>query len=199
MSENFRKNMNDSEQNSQNNSNSSDRLNQNNIVNEIFSNNINNNQNIGNGSSEEERKSNNSNIIHSIFNNNNIQENQDKTDIIIELQRSLIGILTEMRQSQDEGLTYQKKNVENMNEMLKIMYNQGEELKQMRQELQKVRNDQLQELKQLRNEQTQQLNNQNLLINEIKRMNETQSELLKKLLADEGKKKNPNQEKNDDK
>ena len=86
-----------------------------------------------------------------------------------------------MRQSQDEGLTYQKKNVENVAEMLKIMHNQGEELKQ------------------LRNEQTQQLNNQNLLINEIKRMNETQSKLLNKLLADEGKKKNPNQEKNDDK
>ena len=119
--------MNDSEQNSQPNCNSSDRISSNNIVNEIIPININNNQNIDISNSEKDRNSNNSKIIRSVFNNNNIQKNEDKTDILIELQKSLIEKIEKIWKSQDE-------HNKNMKEMLKIMQNQGEELKQIRQD-----------------------------------------------------------------
>ena len=220
--------MNDSEQNSQPNCNSSGRIGSNNIVNEIIPININNNQNIDIGNSEKDRNSNNSKIIRSVF-NNNIQKNEDKTDILIELQKSLIEKLEKIWKSQDE-------HNKNMKEMLKIMQNQGEELKQIRQdhlnELKKIRQDhlnelkqirqdqlnelkqirqvqlnelkqirqvQLNELKQIRNGQLNELENQKLLINEITKMGKTQGEILNKLSTDEEKKKNPDKEKNDDK
>ena len=210
--------MNDSEQNSQPNCNSSDRISSNNIVNEIIPININNNQNIDISNSEKDRNSNNSKIIRSVFNNNNIQKNEDKTDILIELQKSLIEKIEKIWKSQDE-------HNKNMKEMLKIMQNQGEELKQIRQdhlnelkkirqdhlnelkqirqdqlnELKKIRQVQLNELKQIRNGQLNELENQKLLINEITKMGKTQGEILNKLSTDEEKKKNPDKEKNDDK
>ena len=200
--------MNDSEQNSQPNCNSSGRIGSNNIVNEIIPININNNQNIDISNSEKDRNSNNSKIIRSVFNNNNnIQKNEDKTDILIELQKSLIEKIEKIWKSQDE-------HNKNMKEMLKIMQNQGEELKQIRQdhlnELKKIRQDhlnelkqirqvQLNELKQIRNGQLNELENQKLLINEITKMGKTQGEILNKLSTDEEKKKNPDKEKNDDK
>ena len=199
--------MNDSEQNSQPNCNSSGRIGPNNIVNEIIPININNNQNIDISNSEKDRNSNNSKIIRSVFNNNNIQKNEDKTDILIELQKSLIEKIEKIWKSQDE-------HNKNMKEMLKIMQNQGEELKQIRQdhlnELKKIRQDhlnelkqirqvQLNELKQIRNGQLNELENQKLLINEITKMGKTQGEILNKLSTDEEKKKNPDKEKNDDK
>ncbi len=209
--------MNDSEQNSQPNCNSSDRIGSNNIVNEIIPININNNQNIDISNSEKDRNSNNSKIIRSVY-NNNIQKNEDKTDILIELQKSLIEKIEKIWKSQDE-------HNKNMKEMLKIMQNQGEELKQIRQdhlnELKKIRQDhlnelkqirqdqlnelkqirqvQLNELKQIRNGQLNELENQKLLINEITKMGKTQGEILNKLSTDEEKKKNPDKEKNDDK
>jgi len=220
--------MNDSEQNSQPNCNSSGRIGSNNIVNEIIPININNNQNIDISNSEKDRNSNNSKIIRSVF-NNNIQKNEDKTDILIELQKSLIEKIEKIWKSQDE-------HNKNMKEMLKIMQNQGEELKQIRQdhlnELKKIRQDhlnelkqirqdqlnelkqirqvqlnelkqirqvQLNELKQIRNGQLNELENQKLLINEITKMGKTQGEILNKLSTDEEKKKNPDKEKNDDK
>ena len=209
--------MNDSEQNSQPNCNSSGRIGSNNIVNEIIPININNNQNIDISNSEKDRNSNNSKIIRSVF-NNNIQKNEDKTDILIELQKSLIEKIEKIWKSQDE-------HNKNMKEMLKIMQNQGEELKQIRQdhlnELKKIRQDhlnelnqirqvqlnelkqirqvQLNELKQIRNGQLNELENQKLLINEITKMGKTQGEILNKLSSDEEKKKNPDKEKNDDK
>ena len=212
--------MNDSEQNSQPNCNSSDRIGSNNIVNEIIPINLNNNQNIDIGNSEKDRNSNNSKIIRSVFNNNNnIQKNEDKTDILIELQKSLIEKIEKIWKSQDE-------HNKNMKEMLKIMQNQGEELKQIRQdhlnELKKIRQDhlnelkqirqdqlnelkkirqvqlnelkqirqvQLNELKQIRNGQLNELENQKLLINEITKMGKTQGEILNKLSTDEEKRK----------
>ena len=209
--------MNDSEQNSQPNCNSSDRIGSNNIVNEIIPININNNQNIDISNSEKDRNSNNSKIIRSVF-NNNIQKNEDKTDILIELQKSLIEKIEKIWKSQDE-------HNKNMKEMLKIMQNQGEELKQIRQdhlnELKKIRQDhlnelkqirqdqlnelkqirqvQLNELKQIRQVQLNELENQKLLINKITKMGKTQREILNKLSTDEEKKKNPDKEKNDDK
>ena len=221
--------MNDSEQNSQPNCNSSDRIGSNNIVNEIIPINLNNNQNIDIGNSEKDRNSNNSKIIRSVFNNNNIQKKEDKTDILIELQKSLIEKIEKIWKSQDE-------HNKNMKEMLKIMQNQGEELKQIRQdhlnELKKIRQDhlnelkqirqdqlnelkqirqvqlnelkqirqvQLNELKQIRQVQLDELENQKLLINEITKIGKTQGEILNKLSTDEEKKKNPDKEKNDDK
>ena len=199
--------MNDSEQNSQPNCNSSDRIGSNNIVNEINPINLNNNQNIDISNSEKDRNSNNSKIIRSVFNNNNIQKNEDKTDILIELQKSLIEKLEKIWKSQDE-------HNKNMKEMLKIMQNQGEELKQIRQdhlnelkkirqdhlnELKQIRQDQLNELKQIRQVQLNELENQKLLINEITKMGKTQGEILNKLSTDEEKKKNQDKEKNDDK
>ena len=209
--------MNDSEQNSQPNCNSSDRIGSNNIVNEIIPININNNQNIDIGNSEKDRNSNNSKIIRSVF-NNNIQKNEDKTDILIELQKSLIEKIEKIWKSQDE-------HNKNMKEMLKIMQNQGEELKQIRQdhlnelkkirqdhlnelkqirqdqlnELKKIRQVQLNELKQIRQVQLNELENQKLMINKITKMGKTQGEILNKLSTDEEKKKNPDKEKNDDK
>ena len=198
--------MNDSEQNSQPNCNSSDRISSNNIVNEIIPININNNQNIDIGNSEKDRNSNNSKIIRSVF-NNNIQKNEDKTDILIELQKSLIEKIEKIWKSQDE-------HNKNMKEMLKIMQNQGEELKQIRQdhlnelkkirqdhlnELKQIRQDQLNELKQIRQVQLNELENQKLMINKITKMGKTQGEILNKLSTDEEKKKNPDKEKNDDK
>ena len=209
--------MNDSEQNSQPNCNSSGRIGSNNIVNEIIPININNNQNIDISNSEKDRNSNNSKIIRSVF-NNNIQKNEDKTDILIELQKSLIEKIEKIWKSQDE-------HNKNMKEMLKIMQNQGEELKQIRQdhlnELKKIRQDhlnelkqirqdqlnelkqirqvQLNELKQIRQVQLNELENQKLMINKITKMGKTQGEILNKLSTDEEKKKNPDKEKNDDK
>ena len=70
--------------------------------------------------------------------------------------------------SQVEGLIYEKKTLD---EMLKIIQNQDEQMK-------KIRYDQLEEL-----------GNQKLLINEIIKMCKTQGEILNKLLTDEEKRK----------
>ena len=198
MSENLRKNYYDSNQNGSN-SNSSDRLESNAFVNEIIPINIHNNQNneniplninndqnIANNNPEEEQKENNNFIVPPIF-NNNIQENIDKTDILIELQKSLIDEIKKMREAQSQ---YQAKITD---EMMKIRKDQLEQIE-------KIRKDQTAELKKIREDQLTELSNQAKSINEVSKMREEHGEMIsivRKLLerfTGEDKKENQNQE-----
>ena len=104
---------------------------------------------------------------------------------------------------QNQGEELKQIRQDHLNELKKIRQDHLNELKQIRQdqlnELKKIRQVQLNELKQIRNGQLNELENQKLLINEITKMGKTQGEILNKLSTDEEKKKNPNKEKNDDK
>ena len=92
----------------------------------LFENNINNNQNAGNNNSNSEHNAN-ININPSILNNNNNEEN--KMDIIIELQKKLLEAMTNSNENQSKLFEAMKKEQENQTELLKeikaIKINQG--------------------------------------------------------------------------
>ena len=91
----------------------------------LFENNINNNQNAGNNNSNSEHNAN-ININPSILNNN---INENKMDIIIELQKKLLEVVATSNENQSKILEAMKKEQENQTELLKeikaIKINQG--------------------------------------------------------------------------
>ena len=96
----------------------------------LFENNINNNQNAGNNNSNSEHNEN-ININPSILNNNiNINNNEEnKMDIIIELQKKLLEVVVTSNENQSKILEAMQKEQENQTELMKeikaIKINQG--------------------------------------------------------------------------
>ena len=80
----------------------------------LFENNINNNQNAGNNNSNSEHNAN-INNNPSILNNNN----ENKMDIIIELQKKLLEVVATSNKNQSKLLEAMKKEQENQTELMK--------------------------------------------------------------------------------
>ena len=150
----------------------------------LFENNINNNQNAGNNNSNSEHNEN-ININPSILNNNNNEEN--KMDIIIELQKKLLEVVATSNENQSKILevvatsnSLMQKEQENQSKLLEAMATSNSLMKKEQE-------------------------NQTELLKEIKAIkinqgtNNSAIEFLLNKLYDIEKQKNQNQENHDDK